>query len=111
MGGVAVYQRAQLISIAKRGQWAVDQTDNLAEVNLRRWPLELVATLGAASALHHASILQLEQNEFEKFFRKLFFVSNVSNANCALIVVTGQHHHGLQSVESFLGDLHRVTLP
>ena len=111
MGGVAVDQAAQLIGVAEGCERTVDQANDFAEVNLRWRPPKLVATLGTASAFHHARILQLKQNQFEKFFRQLFFVGDITNTNRALIVMTGQHHHGLQCVKALLGDFHSETIP
>src|SRR6266566_598906 len=36
--------------------------------------------------------IAINQDELEKFFRKVFFIRNVANANRTLAVVTRQHH-------------------
>ena len=71
---------------------------------------QLVSAFGTANAFHHPGILQFEKNEFQEFFREHFFVGNVANLDRALVMVTGQHHHRLESVESFLRDLHSCSI-
>ena len=39
---------------------------------------QLVAALGSAHAFHHAGVLQFEEDEFQKFFWKIFFVSDLA---------------------------------
>ena len=108
MGEVAVDEFAELFGVTEWGQWAVDQADDLAEVDVRRLAAELVAALGAAHAFHHAGILEFEEDEFQEFFREHLFVGDVSNLDGALVVMAGQHHHGLKSVETFLRDFHNA---
>src|SRR6266568_2782754 len=71
---------------------AINQADNLAKTNFPRRSPQLVPTFSAAHALHDAGVLHLKQDELEKFFRKVFFIRNVANANRTLAVVTRQHH-------------------
>src|SRR5215469_7133128 len=104
--GVAVDEAAQLLGISQRRQRPVNEADDLAQADVGRCAAQTVSALCPPNALHHAGILQLEQNEFQKLLRQLFFVSNVADADCALVMVARQHHHGLQRVQTFLGDLH-----
>src|SRR6266581_4081134 len=67
---------------------AINQADNLAKANFPRRSPQLVPAFSAAHALHDAGILHLKQDELEKFFRKVFFIGNVANANRTLVVVT-----------------------
>ena len=77
-------------------------------MNVGGRPPQLVSALGAADAFDHARVLELQQNQFQELFRQRLFVGNIANANRALVVVPRQHHHGLQCVQTFLGDLHNV---
>ena len=72
---------------------------------------QLVAALGPTRAFHHAGILEFEQDQFQEFFREHFFVGDVADLDGAFVMAARQHHHGLESVESFLGDLHRGIIP
>src|SRR6266516_3400974 len=90
--GIAINQAAKLFGVAERRQWAIDQADNLAKANFPRRSPQLVPAFSAAHALHNAGVLHLKQDELEKFFRKVFFIRNVANANRTLVVVTRQHH-------------------
>src|SRR5437660_715002 len=89
---IAINQAAKLFGVAERRQWAINQADNLAKANFPRRSPQLVPAFSAAHALHNAGILHLKQDELEKFFRKVFFIRNVANANRTLVVVTRQHH-------------------
>src|SRR5438128_5432416 len=90
--GIAINQAAKLFGVAERRQWAIDQADNLAKANFPRRSPQLVPAFSAAHALHDAGVFHLKQDELEKFFRKVFFIGNVANANRTLVVVTRQHH-------------------
>src|SRR5438874_3605379 len=89
---IAINQAAKLFGVAERRQWAIDQADNLAKANFPRRSPQLVPAFSAAHALHDAGVLHLKQDELEKFFRKIFFIGNVANANRTLVVVTRKHH-------------------
>src|SRR2546426_843030 len=90
--GIAINQAAKLFGVAEGRQWAIDQADNLAKANFPRRSPQLVPAFSAAHALHNAGVLHLKHDELEKFFRKVFFIRNVANANRTLVVVTRQHH-------------------
>ena len=104
--GVTIDEAAQLFGVAERSEGAVDQAHDLTQVDVAGISAQLVSTLGSAHAFNHASVLQFEQNQLEKLFRESLFVGDVADANSALVIVAGQHHHGLQRVETFLGDFH-----
>ncbi len=70
----------------------------------------MVATFGAPNTLDDAGVLELQQDELEEFLRKILLVSDVADLDGALMVVAREHHHGLQGVESFLGDLHKLGI-
>src|SRR5207247_8940447 len=103
---IAINQAAKLFGVAERRQWAIDQADNLAKTNFPRRSPQLVPAFSAAHALHDAGVLHLKQDELEKFFRKVFFIRNVANANRTLAVVTRQHHYTRERVRPLLPDLH-----
>src|SRR5437667_8447557 len=90
--GIAINQAAKLFGVAEKRQWAINQADNLAKANFPRRSPQLVPAFSAAHALHNAGVLHLKQDELEKFFRKVFFIRNVANANRTLVGVTRQHH-------------------
>ena len=110
MVGIAIDQSAQLIGIPKGRQRPVNQTDDFAQADLRRRPAQPISALGAAHAFHDARVFQFQQNQFQKFFRQIFFVGNVANPDRTLGIAPGQHHHRLQRIQPFLGNLHRRLL-
>src|SRR5450631_3975613 len=110
VGKVAVDQVAQLFSVTEGGEWAVNQADDLAQIDVRGIAAQLVAALGAAHTFHHAGVLELEEDQFEKLLRERLLVGDVADLDGSLVIVTGEHHHGLEGVESFLRDLHRRLL-
>src|SRR4029077_17014331 len=87
MLSVVINQATQLLSISKRRQWTVNQPDDFAQMDFVRRPTQLVSALGAASAFYDARVFQLEQNQFQKFLWKSFFISNVADADGSLVVV------------------------
>src|SRR5579859_1743119 len=111
VGQIAVNQFAQLLGIAERRERTVNQADDLAKMDVGWISSQLVTALGPADALNHAGVFEFEQDKLEEFFRERLFIGDVANLDGALIVVTSQHHHGLQGVESFLRDLHRQVIP
>src|SRR2546426_10336519 len=84
---IAINQTAELLGIAKRREWTVNQTDDFAEMDFRRRPPQLVTALGPAHAFHDARVLQFEQDQLEELFRKPLFISNVADADGALVVM------------------------
>src|SRR4030088_652411 len=111
MFGIAIDQIAQLIRIPKGSERAINQTDDLAQPNLGWRPAQAVSAFGATHALHDARVLQFQKNQLQKFFRQIFFVSNVANADRTLGVAPGQYHHRLQRIQPFLGNLHSGPTP
>ena len=47
---------------------------------------QTIRTTCATRALDDARILQFKQNQLEKFFGEIFFVGNIANADCPLLV-------------------------
>jgi hypothetical protein len=80
-------------------------------MDLSRLAAQPVTAFGAPCALDHAGVLQFEQDEFQEFFRQRFFISDVTDTNGALVMMPGQHHHGLKRVETLLGDFHWRIIP
>src|SRR5579864_3049845 len=106
MVGITVNQRTQLLGIPEWRQGTVDQANDLAEANVGRGPSQLISAFCAASAFHDACVLQFQQDQLEEFFRQILFVSDVTDADRALVVMPRQHHERLQCVQTFLGDFH-----
>src|SRR5580704_2903156 len=106
MRQIAVDEHAQLLRVAKWGERAINEAHDLAQPDFIRFPAQLVAALGPANALNHARVLEFEEDEFQKLFRKILFVGDFANFDRALMVMTGEHHHGLERVESFLRYFH-----
>jgi len=106
MRQVAVDEHAQLLGVAKWGERAVYQTHNLAQPDFTRFPAQLVAAFGSTNALNHARVLKFEEDEFQKLFREILFVGDFTNFDGALVMMTGEHHHGLERVETFLRYFH-----
>ena len=95
MLNVTFDELAKLLGVTERRQCTVDKADDLGKVDLRGRTAQPIPALRATDAFHHASILQFEQDELEEFLGQPFVVSNVADANCALVVAAGQAHHGL----------------
>src|SRR3984885_7994793 len=108
MRQVAVDQSTQLIGVAEGRQGSVNQANNLTEVDFIGIAAQLIAALGTADALHNAGIFQFQENQFQKFFRKALFISDVANLDGTLVVVARQHHHRLQRVQSLLRNFHEI---
>src|SRR5580698_2438890 len=111
VGKIAVDEFAKLLGVAERGQRTVNQADDFAEMDVGGVAAQLVAAFGSAHAFHHAGVLEFEENQFQKFLRESLFVGDVADPDCSLVMMTGEHHHGLQGVETFLGDFHRRIIP
>ncbi len=108
MRQIAVDQFAKMFGVAERSEGTVDQANDLAETDVGRLAAEHVSALGTPGTVDHAGVLQFEENQLQELFRKSFLIRDVSNLDCALMVMPRQHHHGLQSVQTFLGDFHNV---
>src|SRR5215469_447363 len=111
MRRILVDQRAQSFGVAKGCERAVNQADDLAQMDLARRTPQRISALGPTHALDHPCVLHFQQDEFEKFLRKVLFVRDIPYANCALVVTSSQHHHGLQRVKALLRDLHSSYIP
>jgi hypothetical protein len=108
MRQIAVDQFAKMFGITERSEGPVNQANDLAKADVGRFAAEHISALGTASTVNHAGVFQFEQNQLQELFRKSFLVRDVANLYCALMVMPCQHHHGLQSVQTFLGDFHNV---
>jgi hypothetical protein len=103
---IAVDEFAQLVGVAERRERTVDEADDLAEMDVGGFAAQLVAALGATHTLHHAGVLEFEEDQFQELLGENLFVGDVADLDGALVMMAGKHHHGLQGVESFLRDLH-----
>src|ERR1700722_3190783 len=102
MRQVAVNQFAQLLGVAEWRQRTVDQTDDLAQVNVNRFAAQLIATLGSAHAFDQARVLHFEQDQFQKLFWQRLFIGDVANLDCSLMMMPGKHHESLETVKPLL---------
>src|SRR5271170_1321897 len=59
---IAIDEFAELLGVAEGGQRAVDEPNDLAEMDLGGFAAQLVAALGSAHALDHAGVLEFEQD-------------------------------------------------
>src|ERR1700685_2248766 len=100
-----------MLRVSKWSQRSIDQPDNLAQMDLRWWPTQLVAAFGAAHALHDARVLHFQKNQLQKLFRQIFFVRDVAYPDRSLPRMPRQHHQGLERVQPFLRNLHIPSLP
>ncbi len=108
---IAIDQFAELLGVSEGGERAVNQADDLAEMDVGGGAAKLVSALCATNAFHHAGVLEFEEDEFEELFREDFLVGNVADLDGALVMMAGEHHHGLEGVESLWGDFHRRIIP
>ncbi len=99
-------KRAELVRIAKGRQPTIDQADDLAEADVAGVSAQFVAALIATYAIEQTSMLEVEQDQLKKLRRKVSFLGNIPNGDSAFFVVPCTHHDSLQSIESFLRDLH-----
>lgn len=72
IGTTAAFVRG-LADAGNRGQRAVDQSDDLANGNVFRWPRQKVAAMFATPALEVTGRLELHQNLFQELDRQPFF--------------------------------------
>src|ERR1022692_573089 len=110
VGQIAVDQRAKLLSISKGRHRTINQTHDLTQPDLARIAAQLVAAFSPSHALDHACVLQFEEDQLKEFFRKILFVGDFADLDGALTVMPGEHHHGLERVESLLRDFHSGRL-
>src|SRR5581483_2047219 len=93
MFSVTINERTELVGIPEGGERAVNQANDFAEMDFRGRTAKLVTALGAAHAFNHAGVFHFEKDQLEKLFGKVLFVGDIANANGALVIVAGQHHH------------------
>lgn len=98
-------ESAQLIGVAEGGERAINESDDFAEANLGRLTAELIPTFGAANAFDDASVLQFEQNEFQKFFGQIVINGNLADFNGAGAEAVAERHESFERVQAFLRDL------
>jgi hypothetical protein len=49
-----------------------------------------------------ALLPQFEEDQFQELFREYLLVRDIADLDGALVMMPGEHHHRLQSVQSFL---------
>src|SRR5437667_7436889 len=95
MFDIAIDQASELLGVTEWRQWTVNQSNDFAQMDLRRRAAQSVPALGATHAFHDAGVFHFQENEFQKFFRQDFLVRDVANLDGPLVVMAGQHHQGL----------------
>src|SRR6266849_3843100 len=69
MVGIGDDEAAELIRIPKGCEWPVNQTNDLAEFDLRWRAPQAVAALRASNAFHEGRVLEFQQNQLKKLLR------------------------------------------
>src|SRR6266404_2423895 len=110
MVGVCDDQAAELIRISKRCEWTDNQTNDLAEFDLRRRAPQPVAALRAPNAFHDARVLELQQNQLKKLLRQVAIHGDVPDLDGFVSVSAAKGHYRLQRVKPFLRDLQSCIL-
>src|ERR1700681_1459151 len=105
MVGIGDDQASELIRIPKGCEWTINQTNDLAEFDLRRRAPQPVPALRAPNAFHDARVLEFQQNQFKKFFRQIAIHRDVSDPDGFASVSAAKGHYRLQRVKPFLRDL------
>ena len=86
----------------QRRQGSVHDADDLAESHLVRRLQQGVTAILAAPALHHALVLEVEQDLFEKALRQPLAFRDVADHQRFALLEIGKHQQGLQRVLGFL---------
>src|SRR5258708_36374140 len=110
MIGVGDDQAAELIRISKGCQWTVNQTNNLAEFDLRWRAPQPVAALRTPNALDDARVLKFQQNQLQKLLRQVTIHGDVPDLDGFVSVSAAESHYRLQRIEPFLRDLQSCIL-
>src|SRR5437660_5412822 len=105
MIGIGDDQAAELIRISKRCEWTVNQTNDLAEFDLRWCSPQPVAALRTPNAFHDARVLEFQQNQFKKLLRQVAIHGDVPDLDGFVSVSAAKGHYRLQRVKPFLRDL------
>src|SRR5882762_1043139 len=98
MIGIGDDQAAELIRIPKGCEWTVNQTNDLAEFDLRGCAPQPVATLRTPNAFHDARVLEFQQNQFKKLLRQVAIHGDVPDLDGFVSVSAAKGHYRLQRV-------------
>src|SRR5437899_1288848 len=64
---IAIDQASELLGITEWCQWTVNQSNDFAQMDLRRRTAQPVPALGATHTFYDAGVFHFQQNEFQKF--------------------------------------------
>jgi len=107
---VSLDQPSERFGVSKGSERTVNGANDFAQEDPRGRTPQSVASFRSAHALYQAGVLELKQDELQKFFGKIFRRRNLSNLDRTLRIFPGKQHESLQRVQAFLGDLHRFTI-
>src|ERR1700722_3454112 len=93
---------AQTFSIFKGSEGSVDRAYDLPKKNLRRVAFGAIAAFCAALALDETSVLELEENEFQKLFRQIFGGRNLAYLDGPFLIPARQKDEGFEGIQAFL---------
>src|SRR4029077_9805021 len=110
MVGIGDDQAPELIRVAKRCEWAINQTNDLAEFDLRRRAPQPVTALRTPNTFHDARVLELQQNQLKKLLRQVAIHGDVPDLDGFVSVSAAKGHYRLQCVKPFLRDLQSCIL-
>jgi len=105
MVGIGDNQASELIRISKGREWPVNQTNDLAEFDLRWRAPQPVPALRTPDALHNASVLEFQQNQFKKLLRQVAIQGDVPDFDSLISVSAAKGHYRLQRIKPFLRNL------
>src|SRR5215813_10253856 len=80
---------------------SVERADDVAHADLVGGPAQLVAAAGPLAAVHEATMLEGEQDAFEKLFRNRFLFGEIADEDRTAAMLFCQRHHRLQPVLAF----------
>jgi hypothetical protein len=86
----------------QRGERAVNDTNDLAEVDLIGLARETVATTRSSPAREQAVLAQLEKYRFEEFARYALRRGDVGDVHGIIVRICGHHEESAQGVFGFL---------
>src|SRR5258708_11401673 len=105
MVGIGDNQASELIRISKGREWPVNQTNDLAEFDLRWRAPQPVPALRTPDALHNASVLEFQQNQFKKLLRQVAIQGDVPDFDSLISVSAAKSHYCFQRIKPSLRNL------
>jgi hypothetical protein len=106
--GVFFNAAAKRLGVFKGRERTVDPADYITKKDFRGCAIELISTVGAANAGDDASAFQVQENVLEKLLRQILFGGDVLNASDAGGMLARKDGKRLQSIESAMGDSHKL---